>query len=106
MRLSDLTDGLHRGILSPIQVHIFHNRCANPADWPYAQIRETYGIKRDEAIRHALLRTSRQLFWDPGMGGGRDPYLSPLDLPTFRDHVGQPNSTASRAVMHSFLRSI
>jgi hypothetical protein len=87
MRLSELTDGLHRGILSSIQVHIFLNRYANLADWTYARIRETYGIKRNAAIPHALLRTSCGLFWDPGMGGGHDPYLSPLGLPTFLDHV-------------------
>jgi hypothetical protein len=87
MQLWELIDGLHRGILSPIQVHIFHNCCANPADWTYSRIRETYGIKRNEASRHALRKTSGELFWDPGMGSGRDSYLSPLDLPTFRDHV-------------------
>jgi hypothetical protein len=41
------------------------------------------------------------------MGGGRDPYL----LLIYRHSVimfsqGQPNSTASRAVMHSSLLSI
>jgi hypothetical protein len=87
MRLSELTDGLYRGILSLIQVHIFHNRCANPADRTYARIQETYSIKRDKAIWHALLRTFCGLFLDSGMGGGRDPHLSPLDRPTFRDHI-------------------
>jgi hypothetical protein len=77
MRLSELTDGLHRGILSSIQAYIFHNPSANPADWTYARIRETSGIKRDETTGHALLRTFCGLFWDPGMGGSRDPYLSP-----------------------------
>jgi hypothetical protein len=87
MRLSELTDGIHRGIISPIQVHIFHNRCANPADWTYVRIRETYGIKRDETIRYAFRWTSCGLFWDRGTGGGRDPHLFPLDRPTFRDHI-------------------
>jgi hypothetical protein len=48
------------------------------------------------------------LFWDTGIGGGSDPYLSPLDRPPFRDlfSQGQPNSIASRAGMHSSLVSI
>jgi hypothetical protein len=42
------------------------------------------------------------------MGGGHDPYLFPLDLPTFRNHVlaRAAEATASRVAMHSSLLSI
>jgi hypothetical protein len=38
MRLSELVDGLHHGVLSDIQVRFFHDRCSNPDYWTYAQI--------------------------------------------------------------------
>jgi hypothetical protein len=87
MRLSERVGGVHHGVMSDIQVRIFHGRYSNPDYWTYARIRAAYHITRDEAVRQALLRTACGLLWEIGMGGGRDPYLSLLDIPRFRDEI-------------------
>jgi hypothetical protein len=86
-RIAELNSGADHGLLSTIQVHIFANRLSDPFLWTYARIRKEYHITRDEAVHHTLVQTACGLFWELGMDGGRDPYLSPLDIPKFRDTV-------------------
>jgi hypothetical protein len=85
--MAELNNGVDHGLLSTIQVHIFANRLSDPFLWTYAMIRKEYHITRDEVVHHALVRTAWGLFWELGMDGGRDPYLSPLDSAKFRDTI-------------------
>jgi hypothetical protein len=105
MRLSELTDGLHRGILSLIQFHIFHNRCVNPADWTYATTRNLRHQKR----RSHPACSSQDILWVV-LGWATAVVLIPLPLIYRHSAImfsqGQPNSTALRAAMHSSLLSI
>jgi hypothetical protein len=86
-RLCELKAAASQGLLSVVQVRLFVDRCANPSFFTYARISEHYNITRNETIRHAFVRTACGLFWAPGMDGGRDPYISPLDLAKFRNMI-------------------
>jgi hypothetical protein len=86
-RLSEPVDGVHHGVLSDIQVRLFHDRCSNPDYWTYAPIRAADHITRDEAVRPALLRIACGLFWQIGMEGGRDRYLSLLNMSQLRGEI-------------------
>jgi hypothetical protein len=44
MRLSELVDDVHHGVLFDIQIRFFHNRCSNPDYWTYTRIRAAYYI--------------------------------------------------------------
>jgi hypothetical protein len=69
------------------QVSFFHDHCSNPDYWTYARIRVASHITRDEAVRRTILRTACGLFLEIGLGGGRNPYLSLLAMPRFRDEI-------------------
>jgi hypothetical protein len=86
-QVSELEAAVTKGILSPIQVAILRTRCQQPTMWTYPLLCEHFKIKRDEALRHAIIRTAYGLFWEPGMTGGQDPYLSRIDQSKFRDNV-------------------
>jgi hypothetical protein len=86
-QVSELQAAVKEGILSPVQVATLRTRCQQPTFWTYQLLGDKFKIKREEALRHAIIRTAYGLYWEPGMTGGQDPYLSRLDRAKFHQNV-------------------
>jgi hypothetical protein len=57
-RLAELEAAAKEDLFSLIQVQILRDRCSNPGYWTYPRLGNQFKITRDEAPRHALLRTA------------------------------------------------
>jgi hypothetical protein len=85
--LEELAAGIRSGVLSDIQVDIITNRASNRVAWTYPRLVAHYRLSGPNALVHVFVRTACARFWAPGMPGGRDAYLGPLDLARFREQA-------------------
>jgi hypothetical protein len=85
--LEELAGGVHAGLLSPIQFEIIVNRSSDSFTWTWERIATHYQLSGPSVLVHAFLRTACGRFWVPGQSGGRDGYLSDLDIIKFRQEA-------------------
>ena len=72
---------LSRGYLSKQQVKIVEARKNDKLS--YNKLLETFGISGRTGLVHCLIRTCSLLFWNHGMAGERNSYLSQFDEDLF-----------------------
>lgn len=78
--MEDVITAYKQNLLSQTQFLIFNDRVNN---FSYNEIQQRYCLSGENKISKCLIRTALCLYWDKGMKGGTDPYLSLLDQQVF-----------------------
>jgi hypothetical protein len=85
--LEELALGVRAGILSAVQLDIVVKRTCDCGQRIWDRLAARFRLSGPSVLVRAFIRTTCGLFWAPGMPGGRDPYLSDLDLIKFREQA-------------------
>jgi hypothetical protein len=85
--LEELVSGSQSGVLSQVQVDLTLTRASDWTSWTYARLITHYGLSCPNVLVHAFVRTACGRYWAPGFAGGRDAYLSDIDLAKFHSQA-------------------
>ena len=82
--LIELINAVLEGHLSSLQVNILLSKLEGKT---YKVVREKHGIKSDQVLERALLRTACGKYWNENMKGGGEPIFSILDIEKFVSYI-------------------
>ena len=82
--LIELINAVLVEILSPLQVNVLISKLEGGT---YKDLRKKYGIRSDQVLERALLRTACGKFWSENMKGGGEPIFSILDTEKFVSYI-------------------
>jgi hypothetical protein len=85
--LDELAGGVHSGLLSLIQFDMIVKCSSDSWHWTWDRLATQYGLSGPSVFVRALVRTACGRFWTHGVSGGRDAYLSDLDIIKVRDEA-------------------
>lgn len=84
--MDEIHASLQSGYLSEEQVEIVESRINDHLT--YTDIIQHYGVSGRTALTHALARTSCLEYWNKGMNGQGNSYLSKFDIDLFLKIIG------------------